>query len=78
MEEQIKKFPKSQKIFEKYELIYKVDNTKDYLRLLGNNFFKRNKGLGNFIYKRRKIPLIEKIETSKIKMEFLEINLIFY
>ena len=35
---------------EKYELIYKIDQNKNPLRLLGKEFFQRNKRFGNFIY----------------------------
>ena len=52
-----------------YELIYKIDRSKIHLRLIGENFFKRNKKLGHFIYNNRKISLIDKIEIKKIKEE---------
>ena len=62
-----------------YELIYKIDRSKNHLRLIGENFFKRNKKLGHFIYNNRKISLIDKIEIKNIKEENeFKIHLILY
>ena len=63
---------------QKYELLYKINKNENYLKLLGRNFVKRNKGSGHFIYKNKKIQLIEKIKKEKIKGKNLKIYLIFY
>ena len=34
------------KVIEKYELVFKVDKKENYIRLLGNQFFIRNKSSG--------------------------------
>ena len=78
MENQTFKNLESNSIMEKYELLYRVDKTKSHLRLLGGEFVEKNRLFGRFIYKSKKIPLIEKIGTQKIKSEELKINLIFY
>ena len=36
------------KVIEKYELVFKVDKKENYIRLLGNQFFIRNKS-SNFL-----------------------------
>jgi len=33
-----------------YDLVYKNDKSKDFIRILGNDFFNRNKIAGYFIY----------------------------
>ena len=64
--------------FEKYELIYKIDHNKSYIRFLGENFFKRNHKLGKIIYENKKFPPMEKIETNILKKDIIKIDLIFY
>ena len=65
--------------YERYELIYKFDGSKNYLRLIGEDFFKRNQKLGHFLYRNRKIPLVDKIETKNIKeKDQLKIYLLLY
>ena len=64
--------------FEKYELTYKIDKNKSYVRILGESFFKRNHKLGNIIYENKKFPLMEKIETNILKKDIMKIDLIFY
>ena len=64
--------------FEKYELTYKIDKNKSYVRILGESFFKRNHKLGNIIYENKKFPLMEKIETNILKKDKMKIDLIFY
>ena len=63
---------------ERYELIYKNDKSKSHIRLLGEEFFQRNKTFGNFIYKNKKFRLLEKIETKNIKEDELKFDIIFY
>ena len=64
---------------ESYKLIYKIDKNKDHIRLLGTKFVNRNKMLGYFIYKNKKYPLNDTIETKNIQDEKeLKINLFFY
>ena len=72
------KINKDKRSMEKYELLYKINKSEDYLRLLGRKFVIRNKGLGHFIYKNKRIPLLEKIRINNIKGEKLKIYLIFY
>ena len=63
---------------ERYELIYKIDKTKTHLRLIGEEFFKRNKMSGHFIYNNKKFRLKEIIETKNLKNDELKIEMIFY
>ena len=64
--------------FERYELVYKINKNETHLRLLGEEFYQRNKIFGHFIHNNRKFRLIEKVETKNIKENKLEIELIFY
>ena len=64
--------------FERYQLIYKIDHNKKYIRLLGENFFERNKKCGNIFYNNKKFHLMEKFETCNLKKKELKIDLIFY
>ena len=63
---------------EKYKLIYIVNKKQRYLRLLGEEFFNKNKNSGYFIYKNKKYPLIDKVEQKNIKGDELKIDIIFY
>ena len=63
---------------ERYRLIYKIDKSKTDLRLLGDKFFERNKGFGNFLYKNRRIKLQEIIAIDNIKEDELQLDLLFY
>ena len=64
---------------EVYKLIYKIDKKIPYIRLLGKQFVNRNKNLGFFIYKDKKYPLLETIETKKIQEEDeMKMNLFFF
>jgi len=63
---------------EKYEMVYKIDKSQIYLRLLGENFFQKNKNLGNFIFRNKKCFLLEKIDVKYlVEFEFFKIGLIF-
>ena len=62
---------------ESYELIYKIDKSKSHIRLLGEEFYKRYKIFGYFIYERKKYRLIEKIGTKNIKRDEIKLLLIF-
>ena len=62
-----------------YKLIYKIDQKIPYIRLLGKQFVNRNKNLGYFIYKNKKYPLLETVETKKIQKENeIKIDLFFF
>ena len=63
---------------EKYQLVYKIGKELNNIRLLGKEFFNRNKSTGHFIYKNKKFRLIETFETKNIKEDILNIDLIFY
>ena len=63
---------------EKYELIYKINKKESQMRLLGELFWRRNRLLGHFIYKNRKIALRNIIETKNLFGDELVIDLIFY
>ena len=52
---------------EVYELIYKNEKDNEDIRLLGKDFYKRNKSYGYIIYKNKKFKLQEKINTKLIK-----------
>ena len=66
------------KVIEKYELVFKVDKKENYIRLLGNQFFIRNKSSGLFIHKNKGFNLIEQIEIKNIKSDKYELSLIFF
>ena len=66
---------------ELYELVYKIEKEKGDLRLLGEEFFIRNKIKGIMVYKRKKFKLKEKIpfnELKNIKDNELKIEMIFF
>ena len=63
---------------ERHELVYKIEQNKNPLRLLGKEFFQRNKGFGNFIYKNKRIKLQETINIKNIKENEIQLDLIFY
>ena len=52
---------------EKYRLIYKINNNKKNIRILGKDFVKNNKNKGKLIFLNRKYPLedIFTIKTGK-------------
>ena len=60
-----------------YELEYKIENDKSHIRILGEEFFMRNKIYGYFIYKNIRYKLKEIIETKNIKEEKIKIELRF-
>ena len=64
--------------YERYELVYNIDKNEEYLRLLGEEFYQKNKTFGNFFYKNRKYRLVEKIKTNNLKQDELKIDIIFY
>ena len=63
---------------EKYELVYKIEKDKEYLRLLGEEFFLLNKASGYFIYKNKLCKLKEKIEIKNINEKEIKIEIRFY
>ena len=50
---------------ELYKLVYKIEKEKGDLRLLGEEFFIRNKIKGIMVYKRKKFKLKEKIPFNE-------------
>ena len=63
---------------EKYELVYKIEKNKNPLRLIGKEFFQRNKGFGNFIYQNKRYKLQETVDIKNFKEIEIKIELIFY
>ena len=63
---------------ERYQLVYKIEKNKTRLRLLGEEFYQRNKSSGHIIYKNKKFRLSEKIETKNLEEKELKIDMIFY
>ena len=63
---------------EQYDLVYKNEKNKNYIRLLGEDFFKRNEVSGYFIYKNVKYKLKDKLETKSIKESQINIKLRFF
>ena len=62
---------------EKYELTYKIKKDENYVRILGEKFFKRNIVNGHFIYNNKRHILKDKIETKNIKEDKFSIIMIF-
>ena len=60
-----------------YDLVYKIEKDKSHIRILGEEFFKKNKLYGYFIYNNIRFKLKEKIETKNIKEEEFKIELRF-
>ena len=63
---------------EKYELIYKIEEGKDNIRLLGEEFFKKNKASGYFIFNNIGFKLKDKIRIKNIKQNELKIEIRFW
>ena len=63
---------------EKYKLVYKIDRNENYIRLLGETFFKKNKIQSYLIYKNKKFKLIDIFKTNNIKEEELKIDFVLY
>ena len=61
-----------------YYLKYKIEKYETHVRLLGEEFYIRNKIAGYFIYNNSKYKLQEKIETRNIKEDELKIELRFF
>ena len=64
-----------------YKLIYKNDSSNSLqknIRILGRNFFEKNKYLGRMIINNKIKPLIDKIPLEDIKEGKLIIKIIFF
>ena len=64
--------------FERFELVYKINQNKSLIRLLGEEFFQRNNAQGHIIYKNKKYRLLEYVETKNVPEDEFKINMIFY
>ena len=62
---------------EKYECIYIVDKSKSHIKLLGSDFYKRNRIYGQILYNNKNKPLIDKIETKNLNKNTIRIIFIF-
>ena len=60
-----------------YELEYKVNKNKDYIKLLDNEFINRNRLFGYYIYNKKRYKLDNKIETKIIFKDKIKIILVF-
>ena len=60
-----------------YELEYEVNNNKDYIKLLDNEFINRNRLFGYYIYNKKRYKLDNKIETKIIFKDKIKIILVF-
>ena len=65
------------KKIEIYELKYKVDRNKNYIKLLGDEFLNNNKLRGYYIYNQKKFRLDKRIETKNITKDRIKIKIIF-
>ena len=63
---------------EKYECIYIVDKSKSHIKLLGSDFYKRNRIYGQILYNNKNKPLIDKIETKNLNKNTIRIIFIFF
>ena len=63
---------------EKYELVYKIEKNKNPLRLIGKEFFQRNKGFGNFIYQNKRYKFQDTIDITNFTETEIKFDLIFY
>ena len=62
-----------------YKLIYKKDNrSQKYIRILGKNFFKKNKYVGRMIINNKIKPLKDTIKSKDLKNDKLIIKIIFF
>ena len=62
-----------------YKLIYKKDNRfKKYIRILGKNFYRKNKYVGRMIIDNKIKPLKDTIKSKDIKNDKLIIKIIFF
>ena len=62
-----------------YKLIYKKDNRfKKYIRILGKNFYRKNKYVGRMIIDNKIKPLKETIKLKDIKKDKFIIKIIFF
>ena len=60
-----------------YELEYKVNKDKDYIKLLDDEFINRNRLFGYYIYNKKRFKLEKKIETKNISKDEIKIILVF-
>ena len=61
-----------------YKLLYKNEKDKKYTRILGEDFFKRNKITGYFIYNNIKYKLKEKIVIKNLNEDEIKIEMRFF
>ena len=64
-----------------YKLIYKKDKInlfKEYVRILGRNFFEKHKYIGRMIINNKIKPLKDKIKLKDIKEDQLIVKIIFF
>ena len=59
-----------------YELEYKVNKDKDYIKLLDDEFINRNRLFGYYIYNKKRFKLEKKIETKNISKDKIKIKII--
>jgi hypothetical protein len=62
---------------EKYRCVYKIEEYKNEIRILGESFFNKNKIFGYYIHKNKKFPLKDIITTENLKEKEFKIDLIF-
>ena len=65
------------KKMEKYELFFKMKKYKSHLRILGEEFFNRNRISGYYIHENKRCKLVDKIETKTLKKSEIRIKMIF-
>ena len=61
-----------------YKLLYKNEKDKKYTRILGEDFFQRNKITGYFIYNNIKYKLKEKIVIKNLNEDEIKIEMRFF
>jgi len=74
----MKKMKIKMEIKEIYELEYKVNKNKKYIRLLDDNFINRSKSFGYYIYNGNRFKLEKRLETKNvINKDKIKIKMIF-
>ena len=62
---------------EKYRCVYKIEENKNEIRILGKSFYTKNKIFGYYIHKNKKFRLKDIITTESLKEKESKIDLIF-
>ena len=64
-------------IKELYELEYKVNKNKDFIKLLDDEFIKRNNSFGYYIFNKKRYKYEKMIETKNVYKDKIKIKMLF-